>query len=165
MLPAERRNLAEVDSAAEAVNFVETFWALRDPDPSSPDNSFRQNFSSRVEAADLLYPEGGLRGALTARGRALILLGPWARLEVSSEPALKWTTGRRANRRVTTRKVDVEIWRYPPETLPPRYEAALRAKGHDEGVELRFHLTAAGARLVEGESFLEMAAKVALVKD
>lgn len=165
MLPAERRNLADVTSPAEAVNFIESFWALRDPDPSTPDNSFRETFGSRVEAADLLYPEAGLRGSLTARGRALVLLGPAARLKVSSEPALSWTTGRRANRRVTTRNVDVEIWHYPPETLPSRYEAALRALGFEDGAELRFHLTASGSRLVEGENYLEMAARVALVRD
>ena len=165
MLPAERRALEVVDSPAEAVNFVERFWALRDPEPGVEGNVFRETFAGAVEAADLLYTEPGLRGALTPRGRALVLLGPPAHLQVTTEPALSWTTGRGADRRVTTRDVDLEVWRYPPETLPARYAGALRAAGHDAGVELRFHITARGARLVDGEAFLDLAAKVTLVKD
>ncbi len=48
----------------------------RDPDLEKPGNECAKTFYQRVEAADRLYSEGGTRGSLTERGRALILLGP-----------------------------------------------------------------------------------------
>jgi GWxTD domain-containing protein len=150
-----------VRSPAEAINFIENFWQLRDPDPATDDNPFRETFASRVEAADLLYAEGKVRGSLTARGRALILLGPPTHLQVASEPALTWDESRKTER-VETHEVPVEVWRYPRRDLPPRYAAALTARGRDGGIELRFHGTGETMRLVAGEEFLELVPLVAL---
>lgn len=161
LLPADHRHLRQARSPAEAINFIERFWRLRDPDPASDENPFREIFASRVEAADLLYAEGKVRGSLTARGRALILLGPPTHLQVASEPALTWDESRKTER-VETHEVPVEVWRYPRRDLPPRYAAALTARGRDEGVELRFHAAGDTMRLVAGEEFLELVPLVAL---
>lgn len=165
LLAAERRALAEVRSSADAVNFIERFWRLRDPDPGTSENAFRETFASRVEAADVLYAEGSTRGSLTPRGRALLLLGPPVHLQVTSEPVLSWTAKKKRQERVVTREVDVEVWRYPPRDLPERFDAALRARGITDGVELRFHVEPGGTRLVEGEELLQLAAAVAVVPE
>lgn len=162
LLSSERRALEEVGNSAEAVNFIERFWHLRDPDPATTENSFRELFASRVEAADLLYAEGTTRGSLTPRGRALLLLGPPVHLQVTTEPVLSWSAKKNRQERVVTREVDVEIWRYPPEDLPERFEAALRAQGITDGAELRFQTDATGTRLVDGEGLLQLAAAVAV---
>jgi GWxTD domain-containing protein len=94
LLAAERKMLEQVRTSAEAVNFIEQFWRLRDPDPRTAENRFRETFASRVEAADLLYAEGSTRGSLTPRGRAQLLLGPPVHLVVSTEPVLTWSRAR-----------------------------------------------------------------------
>lgn len=162
LLAAERKMLDQVRSSAEAVNFIEEFWQLRDPDPRTAENHFRETFASRVEAADLLYAEGSTRGSLTPRGRAQLLLGPPVHLVVSTEPVLIWSSKKNRQERVVTREVAVEVWRYPPESLPERFEAALRARGITDGVMLRFFVESTGTRLVEGEELLQLAAEVAV---
>lgn len=154
-----------VRTSAEAVNFIEGFWHLRDPDPATPENAFRETFARRAEAADLLYAEGATRGSLTPRGRALLLLGPPVRLQVTTEPVLSWTAKGSRRENVVTRDVGVEIWRYPAEDLPERFEAALRARGITDGAMLRFHLEKNGTRLVDGEELLQLAASVAVVSE
>ncbi len=163
LLPAELREIHGIRTASEAVNFIERFWRLRDPDPDSPENALREAFASRVEAADLLYGEGELRGCLTDRGRALILLGPPVHLQVGSEPVLTWGQGRRADR-VTSREVPFEVWRYPLDELPPRLSGALRARGVETDVELRFHLEE-HAELTAGAEILELVPLVVLAGD
>lgn len=71
----ERQQLQALQTDAEVEQFIELFWARRDPDPSTRDNEARRDFNLRVAAADKQLAEGETRGALTARGRALILLG------------------------------------------------------------------------------------------
>jgi GWxTD domain-containing protein len=161
LLPAEQRALRAVRSATEAVNFIEGFWRLRDPDPATTENSFRETFAARVEAADLLYAEGTVRGSLTDRGRALVLLGPPAHLHVASEAALAWKEDR--GEPVASETVPVEVWRYRPEDLPSRYAAALTARGRAGGVELRFRGDGEAMRLVAGEEFLALVPAVAVV--
>lgn len=144
---------------------MEGFWHLRDPDPSTADNAFRETFARRAEAADLLYAEGATRGSLTPRGRALLLLGPPVRLQVTTEPVLTWAAKKNRRESVVTRDVAVEIWRYPPADLPERFEAALRARGITDGAVLRFQVERDGTRLVDGEELLELAAAVAVVAE
>jgi GWxTD domain-containing protein len=72
---AERAELEGLRADAEVEQFIELFWARRDPDLSTRENEVRRDFEARVEAADTQLAEGDTRGALTPRGRALILLG------------------------------------------------------------------------------------------
>jgi GWxTD domain-containing protein len=62
------------DEAAE--KFIAMFWARRDPDIKTPRNEFRERFEALVKVADERFVLGRKRGALTERGRALILIGP-----------------------------------------------------------------------------------------
>ena len=71
-----------VKTAEQAEHFIELFWAKRDPYLETPLNEFVQGFSLRVEAADEAFGTDKQRGALTDRGRVLILLGrPAQRIE------------------------------------------------------------------------------------
>jgi GWxTD domain-containing protein len=72
----------QVKTAEQAERFIELFWAKRDTDPETPLNEFLQDFELRVEAADETFATDKKRGALTDRGKVLILLGrPAQRME------------------------------------------------------------------------------------
>ncbi|MDH3404578.1 MAG: GWxTD domain-containing protein [Acidobacteriota bacterium] len=165
LVPAEWRELKRIDSPAAAVNFIESFWRLRDPDPATAENELREQFAARVEAADQLYGEGEVRGSLTDRGRALILLGPPPHMSLTSEEALAWKPGRRSRQRATTREVRLEIWRYQEDELPAKMVRVLRAADLEPSVELKFRLGRRGAQLAEGENALILVSRLALVRE
>ena len=73
---AEKKDWKKVASDEEAEKFVALFWARRDPDIKTPTNEFRERFDVLVKKADELFPLGRKRGALTERGKALLLIGP-----------------------------------------------------------------------------------------
>lgn len=61
------------DDAAHA--FVSLFWARRDPTPETPRNEFREEYDRRVLTADKEFGTEKVRGAMTERGKALVLYG------------------------------------------------------------------------------------------
>jgi GWxTD domain-containing protein len=65
-----------VQTDTDAQAFIDLFWAKRDPTPDTPRNEFREEFDRRVDFADKNFSSSAGRGALSDRGRALILLGP-----------------------------------------------------------------------------------------
>lgn len=75
MTPAETQEWAQVSSVDQARNFIELFWAKRDPNLETRVNEFRELFEARVEAADEEFGEENTRGAMTDRGKTLILMG------------------------------------------------------------------------------------------
>jgi len=66
----------KITTEAQAEDFIELFWARRNPDPSQPFNAFKAQFESRVRYADDNFSYEGKSGALTDRGRVLIVMGP-----------------------------------------------------------------------------------------
>lgn len=84
--------------------FIDKFWALRNPDPGSPSNSYKDDIYQRISYADAHFSMGsGGEGWRTARGQTYITLGP---------PAHKETHYGAGNLR------PIEIWFYS-NTLPP----------------------------------------------
>ena len=71
---------------ADAKAFVDLFWARRDPAPNTPENEFRDQIESRIQYADEHFVEGKVRGALTDRGKTLILFGVPQKAERSAAP-------------------------------------------------------------------------------
>lgn len=55
--------------------FIERFWEIRNPNPGSPTNSYKEDIYSRIAYANQWYSEGGLEGWRTDRGRVYITLG------------------------------------------------------------------------------------------
>ena len=56
--------------------FVEKFWASRDPTPGTPENESRKEFERRVAFADDRFGQGEVYGSMTDRGMVFVLLGP-----------------------------------------------------------------------------------------
>jgi len=75
MTPAEKEAWKAVQNDEEAEEFIALFWAKRDPDPGTRTNEFRGEFEARVIAADREFGEENIRGALSDRGKTLILMG------------------------------------------------------------------------------------------
>jgi GWxTD domain-containing protein len=163
MLPDEARRYRRLQNTREVVDFVEAFWRRRDPDPDQPGNEFAKAFYERVEAADNLYSEGGTRGSLTARGRALVLLGPPPVLRYGQKKVPTWDPGRVGGPpAVQTHTLPMETWVYPVGELSPALQQILQQDDPVSEVVLVF--TAEGQRtdLIDGERFLEMAARAAV---
>ncbi len=120
----EQKEWQAITTDAAARHFVELFWARRDPSPQTPVNEFKASFELRVQHADREFACEGHRGALTDRGRVLILMG----------------TPRQAEKRAPTHTVErmddleygsdevranAELWMYDPALLP----AGFKVKG------------------------------------
>ncbi len=83
MTDSEKRAYSVLKSDAEAKDFIELFWARRDPDLSTVTNEAKVDFDMRVEAADKLLSTDKLKGSVSDRGKVLILMGrPSARLNL-----------------------------------------------------------------------------------
>lgn len=158
---AERKELMGLGSRAELDAWREAVWARRNPDPSAEVNVREEVFQRRVSDADRLYQgELGLRGSMTTRGRALILLGPPSGLRRGQRAAPKWAPN--AEGGGTTRNIVAEAWTYPPQRLPPSLVERLADRGETE-LTLRFVEEHGVFRLVEGEAELRLAAEAWIV--
>ena len=114
MTADEQKAWRAVKTDDEAKNFVDLFWARRDPTPGTFRNEFRDEFDSRVAFADRKFKEGNRRGALTERGRVLLVLGfptnmsdDLARLNVTSAKA---DLGAAGGHETAAR----DVWKYEP---------------------------------------------------
>src|SRR3954451_24967344 len=127
MLPEEEHQYRRLRTTREVVDFIEEFWRRRDPEPDKPGNPFAKTFYERVEAADRLYSEGGTRGSLTDRGRALVLLGPPPVLRYGQKKVPAWNPGRAgAPPAVQTQTLPMETWVYPVAELSPALRQLLQ---------------------------------------
>ena len=73
----EKRRWSEMGFGADLQEFVDAFWAARNPRPGNPDNAFKNSFERRVAFADATFVVAeGTRGSLTDRGMVFVLLGP-----------------------------------------------------------------------------------------
>lgn len=161
LLPEDHQGLARVVSHTDFSGFLASFWECRDDDPDDNENPFGRLFAERVAAADRLYEETGVRGSLTARGGALLLLGPPRFLRYSQRraPTLEGTTAAGAR---PTRLLRVEIWGYLPSDMTPHLRELLGAdKGSAQEIDLTFLVSGRHTRLLEGEELLGLAARAA----
>lgn len=163
LLPNEERQIRHLRGNRETVEFIEDFWRRRSLDPASQTNEFARTFYERVAAADRLYPEGDVRGSLTDRGRALILLGPPPLLRYGQRQVPSWEPGQPSSRpAVHARLVAVETWSFQASDLAPALAALLEAEGLPSEVVLVFLVDAKRARLIAGEHVLDLAARAAV---
>jgi GWxTD domain-containing protein len=163
MLPDEQRKFRRLQTTREAVDFVETFWRRRDPDPTVPGNEFSKTFYERVEAADRLYSEGGTRGSMTDRGRALVLLGPPPIQRYHQKKVPAWDPGKPgAPSAVQTRTLSLESWIYQVWELEPALRRHIEEEDPRPEIILVFAVDPHRTYLLEGEKYLEMAARAAV---
>lgn len=170
LLPEERKELKQAGRADDEHSFIEIFWHRRNRDPDNAINVYYEEFLQRVEAADILYSDEGIRGSLTDRGRALILMGPPSHVTISQEPVMAWDPASNSDDRVTMRDVNVEIWGYRMEDLPTgmlEIWMAKKKKAAEDTLTLTLMFRNVGRRtsLVEGEALLEAAARAAVLQN
>lgn len=164
LLPEERKELKRIESDSAAAAFIDEFWRRRVREPTGADDSFRNDFVKRVEAADILYADEEVRGSLTDRGRALVLMGPPTHVTVTTEPVMAWDPANIEDERVTMRNADVEIWGYRMEDLPAgmlQIWMAKKKKAAEDTLTLTLMFRNVGPKtvLVDGEPLLEAAAR------
>ncbi len=71
----ERKAFLSLSNDEERDNFIEQFWRRRNPDPASPDNSFREEHYRRIAYANEHFAAGE-PGWMTDRGHMYIAYGP-----------------------------------------------------------------------------------------
>jgi len=77
MTAEEKRTWAQLTSDGERAEFVEKFWASRNPNGEGGENTFRTGFERRVAFADAKFVQDERkRGSMTDRGMVFVLLGP-----------------------------------------------------------------------------------------
>ena len=121
--PEERRSFLHLSTNEEREQFIEAFWQRRNPDPDSPENTFKEEHYRRIAYANEHYASG-IPGWKTDRGKIYIMWG--APDEVDAHP-----TGGNWDRPMdqgggSTTTYPYEDWRY-------RY-----LEGMGENVELEF---------------------------
>ena len=117
----EEKEWKKVSTEAEAKAFIDLFWAKRNPNPASAFNPFKADFDNRVRYADEQYSHEKGRGALTDRGRVLILMGP---PHYSENRFPTETVERIADRSVGTDEVraNAKLWFYDPQQMPEEFK-------------------------------------------
>jgi GWxTD domain-containing protein len=123
--PEERHAFLHLATNEEREQFIEAFWQRRNPDPDSPENTFKEEHYRRIAYANEHYASG-IPGWKTDRGKIYIMWGPAD--EVDSHP-----TGGNWDRPMdqgggSTTTFPWEAWRY----------RHLDGEGLGENVELEF---------------------------
>ena len=117
----EKKEWAKITTDSEAENFIELFWAKRNPEPNNPFNAFRAEFEAKVRFADQNFGFGKIRGALSARGQVLILMGRPDRRQIrgiDGPPSVDIGSGDTGDVENNT-----ETWYYDPTKLPKGFKA------------------------------------------
>ncbi len=117
----EMKEYKSIKTDEEAQNFIDLFWARRDPTPGTPINEMKLGFEQRVEIANERWASGKTAGALTDRGRVFLLLGAPNRLgRTSNAPESTHQSGMSSNAIDNARgtKAPTEVWYYEKENRP-----------------------------------------------
>jgi GWxTD domain-containing protein len=73
--PEEKNTFLHLSTNEEREQFIEQFWQRRNPDPDSPENTFKEEHYRRIAYANEHYASG-IPGWKTDRGRIYIMWGP-----------------------------------------------------------------------------------------
>jgi GWxTD domain-containing protein len=71
----ERKEFSSLTSASERDAFIDEFWRLRDPDPTTEENEYRSEHYERIRYANERFHDG-IPGWKSERGRIYIKHGP-----------------------------------------------------------------------------------------
>ncbi len=107
IIRSEKTEFLSLKTDAERDKFIDWFWAIRNPDPDSPDNEYKEEHYRRLAYADDHFSIGKrVPGWATERGRIYITLGPPKQM---------------ANYQGYSRVRPMQIWFYesPSPALPP----------------------------------------------
>jgi len=117
----EEKEWSKITTDAAAKHFIELFWARRNPEKSNPFNVFKADFEARVRYADEAFAYRGTRGALSDRGKVLLLIGGPEASERRSpdENVQSINTGATVTDAV---RGSMERWVYDPTLLPEGFK-------------------------------------------
>lgn len=73
--PEERRAFLHLQTNEEREQFIEAFWQRRNPDPDSPENTYKEEHYRRIAYANEHFASG-IPGWKTDRGKIYIMWGP-----------------------------------------------------------------------------------------
>ncbi|HVB87660.1 MAG TPA: GWxTD domain-containing protein [Candidatus Dormibacteraeota bacterium] len=73
--PEERRAFLHLQTNEEREQFIEAFWQRRNPDPDSPENTYKEEYYRRIAYANEHFASG-IPGWRTDRGKIYIMWGP-----------------------------------------------------------------------------------------
>jgi GWxTD domain-containing protein len=123
---AERSAFLDLKIDADREAFIQNFWTIRNPDPNSPTNEFRDEYYRRLAYANDQFGSPGRHdGWRTDRGMVYITLGPPQQL-----------TPYRASQYLTP----LEIWFYqspsPNHALPPYFYVVFYQRSLNEDYKL-----------------------------
>lgn len=122
MTKADQKQWKGITTDQEAQAFIDLFWARRDPTPDTAENEYRAEFEGRVQDADTRFTTKKTRGALSDRGKILILLGPPTKIleqvegsgiDSSGDPGVGKSVGG------GRKKGRTQTWQYSGKELPP----------------------------------------------
>ena len=82
--PEERSAFLHLSTNEEREQFIEQFWQRRNPDPESPENTFKEEHYRRIAYANERFASG-IPGWRTDRGKIYIMWGPAD--EIESHPS------------------------------------------------------------------------------
>jgi GWxTD domain-containing protein len=82
--PEERAAWKKLSTDEEREQFIEAFWARRNPNPGSPENEYKEEYYRRIAYANEHFASG-IPGWRTDRGRIYIMYGPPD--EIDSHPS------------------------------------------------------------------------------
>jgi GWxTD domain-containing protein len=72
---AETQEWWSLKTDEERRQFIDRYWARRDPTPGTPVNEFHDAIAKRIEAADERFKVGELRGSMTDKGMVYVIFG------------------------------------------------------------------------------------------
>ncbi len=117
---SEESTWSSINTDAAARDFIALFWARRDPQPDVPGNQFKAEFDRRVKYADDNFATDDTRGAVTDRGKVLILLGFPQKIENRAPTETVERMSERGSAGAGTEEVraNAQLWLYDPALLP-----------------------------------------------
>jgi GWxTD domain-containing protein len=71
----EAKQWSAIKTDEQAKQFIDLFWARRDPTPATAVNEFKNAMEERARVADTRFGTSKLKGSATDRGKAFIALG------------------------------------------------------------------------------------------
>jgi GWxTD domain-containing protein len=105
----ERQAFKQLSNDEERDQFIEAFWARRDPTPDTPENEYKEEHYRRIAYANEHYA-AGIPGWKTDRGRIYIMYGPAD--EIESHPSGGTYDRPMEEGGGTTSTYPFEQWRY-----------------------------------------------------
>lgn len=72
----EKKTFYSLVTKEEREDFIEDFWKKRDPDASTEENEYKEEYMGLIDKSNHLFKDEKKQGWLTDRGRVYILLGP-----------------------------------------------------------------------------------------